>query len=127
MLGAIIGDIAASTYINDHSAFYDRLISDDAGLSEKGKLIFEAVNILNENHFAEPDRFKLFVPANATEDWKPLMLCIVDSWWYDNVNVCRNQFSFFVSEQFTDKGVKYSTDFLLKIIYLSFASGDHLA
>ena len=117
MLGAIIGDLAASTYINDHSAFYDRLISDDASLSEKGKLIFEAVEILNENRFAEPDRFHLFVPANSTEDWKLLMLCMANSWWYADVDICRNRSYFFVSEQIADKSVTYSNDFLSKIIY----------
>jgi len=117
MLGAIIGDLAASTYINDHSLFYERLFSDDASLSEKGMLILEAVSILNDNRFAEPDRFHKFVPANATDDWKLLILCVVNSWWYDDVVLCRNRSYFFVSEQIADKSVIYSTDFLSKIIY----------
>jgi len=117
MIGAIIGDLAASTYLQDPSVFYERLFSDDACLSEKGKLIFEGASILNENRFAKPDKFRSFVPANSTEDWKFLMLCVVNSWWYDDVNYCRNRSYFFVSEQIADKNVFYSTDFLSKIIY----------
>lgn len=36
MLGAIIGDLAAWTWENDHEAFYPRLVSDKAKLSEYG-------------------------------------------------------------------------------------------
>jgi len=115
MLGAIIGDLAASTYINDHSVFYDRLISDDACLSEKGKLIFEAVNILNDNRFAERDRFHSFIPTNDRENWKFLMLCIVNNWWHDNYEY--NSRSSVLYDIDTYKDVLSATFYLSKIIF----------
>lgn len=49
MLGGIIGDLAASTYLRDKDTFYSRLIDDESTLSEFGLTIFAANNILYGN------------------------------------------------------------------------------
>ena len=44
MLGGIIGDLAAWTWQNDKSVFYDKLMSEEAKLSEYGAMILVMVN-----------------------------------------------------------------------------------
>lgn len=49
MIGGIIGDLAASTYLRDKEVFYKQLFDDKATLSEYGLSIIAANNLLFEN------------------------------------------------------------------------------
>lgn len=53
MLGGIIGDFAASTYLRDKNVFYRQLFDEKAALSEYGLSIFAANDILFHNDKAE--------------------------------------------------------------------------
>ena len=47
MIGAIIGDLAAWTWENDHEKFYPYLISEEALLSEFGLSVLATADILD--------------------------------------------------------------------------------
>lgn len=49
MIGGIIGDLAASTYLRDKELFYKQLIDEKSTLSEYGLTVFAANKILYDN------------------------------------------------------------------------------
>lgn len=73
MIGGIIGDLAASTYLLDSDTFYRQLIGDRATLSEYGLAVYAAVNPSHHNS----DR------ACAGSPGQLLMLLAVAG-WYDS-------------------------------------------
>jgi len=118
MLGAIIGDLPASTYIADQTTFYERLISEDAELSDKGRLVLSAVELLNINRYAEGNEYHEFIPIDETDSWKVLMMCCVNGWWYDYPFECYVRSKFFLPEQQQDnKEFYYALTTLTKIIF----------
>lgn len=74
MLGAIIGDLAAWTWEHDKDAFYKRLISEEAKLSEYGAtVIFTASSVIRNCDIdpIDPWKFECFLPQTV-RDGAPL-------------------------------------------------------
>ena len=51
MFGAIIGDLAADTYLRNKDIFYNQLIDEEAHLSELSLSVLWAANFANENPY----------------------------------------------------------------------------
>ena len=67
MLGGIIGDLAAWTWQKDRTVFYDKLMSEDAELSEYGAMIFAmASSVYHNSELAPIDPYTVisFLPQN---------------------------------------------------------------
>lgn len=56
MLGGIIGDLAASTYLREPQVFYKQLFDERATLSEYGLSILATVSFLRTSHIAYTDK-----------------------------------------------------------------------
>ena len=62
MLGAIIGDLAASTYLRDKNEFYAHLIGKDAIVSELSVAVLWTITAVREwNHLNDDLRLKQFI------------------------------------------------------------------
>ena len=62
MLGAIIGDLAASTYLRDKDEFYAHLIGKDAIVSELSVAVLWTITAVREwNHLNDDLRLKQFI------------------------------------------------------------------
>lgn len=62
MLGAIIGDLAASTYLRDKNEFYSNLIGKDATVSELSVAVLWTIKAVCEwNHLNDDLRLKQFI------------------------------------------------------------------
>lgn len=55
MLGGIIGDLAASTYLREPQVFYKQLFDEEATLSEYGLSILATASLLRASHIASTD------------------------------------------------------------------------
>jgi hypothetical protein len=119
MLGAIYGDLAAATYIEDKELFYKRLIGDHASLSEYGETIMYLSRLYYDNLFIswtqlyqELDRYRIGRKLGGK-----LMQGIVYAWFaeteYDlNEHACYD-------ERYQDtKDEFYAMKHLMRIIYL---------
>lgn len=110
MIGGIIGDLAASTFLRDKELFYKQLIDEKSTLSEYGLTIFAANKILYENdkagqtishldakaifdnYFAEHSAFTGYAPhyhqneedgPNTVEQNALLLIRLLTAGWYD--------------------------------------------
>lgn len=146
MLGAIIGDLAASTYELDKEAFYRELISERATLSEYSLVVFAANETLDKDYKAEnvTDRIIALVRSNTghydsvtiskpfkdvflehndesdhyLEEGKvALMENIVASWWGDSADECRSVAWQLIDSGGVEKESGYSLMFLTKILF----------
>lgn len=61
MIGAIIGDLAAWTWENDHEKFYTSLISEKALLSEFGLSVLATADALDYNLFMNEAEYKEYI------------------------------------------------------------------
>lgn len=61
MIGAIIGDLAAWTWENDHEKFYTSLISEKALLSEFGLSVLATADALDFNLFMNEAEYKEYI------------------------------------------------------------------
>ena len=71
MLGGIIGDLAAWTWQNDKSVFYDKLMSEEAKLSEYGAMILAMVNSVfyySESTPIDPYKVASFLPQELRDE-----------------------------------------------------------
>ena len=61
MIGAIIGDLAAWTWENDHEKFYPSLISEKALLSEFGLSVLATADALDFNLFMNEAEYQEYI------------------------------------------------------------------
>jgi len=61
MIGAIIGDLAAWTWENDHEKFYPSLISEKALLSEYGLSVLATADALDYNLFMNETEYQEYI------------------------------------------------------------------
>lgn len=115
MTGAIVGDLAAWTWLNDHDAFYPRLISDKAKTSASSETIFTASNALLGNPEIEREKYEqLFRPKVGEERcYDTLMRAIVIGWLYEEHQLSDNVQKYSLHEEKEDW---YAAHFLAKLI-----------
>ena len=65
MLGAIIGDLAAWTWDNDHECFYPQLVSPQARLSEYGRTLLITANALLRDKNMPIDEYRKMFPFDG--------------------------------------------------------------
>lgn len=61
MLGAVIGDLAAWTWENDHECFYPQLVSREAGLSEYANTLLVTGNALMRDRQMPIEEYRRFL------------------------------------------------------------------
>ena len=80
MIGAIIGDLAAWTWENNHEKFYLSLISEKALLSEYGLSVLATADALD---------FNLFMNEAEYQEYIRLWFCVVN--YCCPIKLCRFQ------------------------------------
>lgn len=115
MTGAIIGDLAAWTWLNDHDAFYPRLVSEDAKTSVYSDTIITASDALLSNPEMEREEYeRLFRPKNTIErSIDTLMRAIVVGWLYEEDELSDSVQKYSLPEEKEDW---YAAHFLAKLI-----------
>lgn len=85
MIGAIIGDMAASTYERNTEHFFSLLIYDDIPLSSYGQLIVDTADVLVRNPSLERTDYERLISHNDNHHnpFNVLMRAIVVGWLYD--------------------------------------------
>lgn len=79
MIGAVIGDLAAWTWENDRTCFYERLVSPDARLSGCGLLPIVMWKKINEGGLIHKNRIYVTI-GKALMHARPAGIDIPDSW-----------------------------------------------
>ena len=85
MLGGIIGDLAASTYLRDPNCFYRQLIDDKATLSEYGLSVIATYAYLKSDIGLEKERGRIFIKKFFEKfDYHSVKLSeYANAWVYD--------------------------------------------
>ena len=85
MTGAILGDLAAWTWENEPDKFYPQLVSINAHLSVKGKIVLECFNALFDNKEIEREQYERIFGRENYKDKviNALIRSIVIGWIYD--------------------------------------------
>lgn len=143
MIGAIIGDLAAWTWENDHEKFYPFLISEKALLSEFGLSVLATADALDFNLFMNEAEYQEYIRpwfrvvhddivcySEGVKEWIEkqdynynyntmaigiAMVRVIPCAWYQEKNQDNCGLIF---EQNIEKEAWYSLQFLRKIIYL---------
>ena len=68
MIGAIIGDLAAWTWENDHERFYPSLISEKAVLSEYGLSVLATSDALDYNPHMSSSEYQEYIRQAAKSE-----------------------------------------------------------
>ncbi len=83
MIGAIIGDLAAWTWENDHEAFYPKLISEKAMLSDYSKMLLAGSSMLMTNLDMDYQEYKAYFENQPHSEWSmkyTVLRAIVIGW-----------------------------------------------
>lgn len=143
MIGAIIGDLAAWTWENDHEKFYPSLISEKALLSEFGLSVLATADALDFNLFMNEAEYQEYIRpwfrvvnddvvcySEGVKEWIEkqdynynyntmaigiAMVRVISCAWYQEKS--QNNCSL-IFEHDLEKEAWYSLQFLRKIIYL---------
>ncbi len=114
MLGAVIGDLAAWTWENDHEKFYPRLISDKAELSEYGNMLISVSSLLMRNPNIDREAYVQAVQRKGWNMKHTMLRAIVVGWIADGLkdvpDLCQ-KFSLHV-----DKEDWYASNFISLLI-----------
>ncbi len=117
MLGAIIGDLAAWTWENDHDQFYPQLISESAVLSDYGRTLLIAGNALLQNPQIPVEEYrKLFVFEGwGCERIKTVVRAIAVGWAFENEDDLQSAIHKYCL--YDEKEELYAAHFMAKIIH----------
>jgi len=87
MLGGIIGDLAASTYLRDPDCFYRQLIDDKATLSEYGLSVIATYAFLKSDIGKEAERGRIYIKRffEGLDSHAVNLSDYGDRWVYDKV------------------------------------------
>lgn len=117
MLGAIIGDLAAWTWENDHDKFYPQLISKDAVLSDSSRTLLLASKALLHNPKISIEEYrKLFTfDGWKSERIKIVIRAIAVGWIFEDKEDLQTAIQMYCLHE--DKEEWYAAHFMAKLIY----------
>ena len=117
MSGAIIGDLAAWTWKNDHECFYPQLVSPQARLSEYGRTLLITANALMREEEMPIDEYRKLFPFDVRdrEHINSVVRAIAIAWLYEDEEELRHAIKSYCL--WDNKEELYAASFMAEIIY----------
>lgn len=115
MIGAIIGDLAAWTWENDHDVFYPHLVSDKAVLSQYSKTILDAYDWIAGHIEATSTPFIKDNTDGDVAQISPLLYAIVVGWIFGTEEATMDAVHKYC--RFDEKEAFYACHFLALLIF----------
>lgn len=117
MLGAIIGDLAAWTWENDHKNFYPKLVSQEAELSDYAHTLLVTCDALMHDREMPIDEYRRLFYFDGWEEKriKSVIRAIAIAWLYEDEEEMRHAINTYCL--WDDKEEIYAASFMAEIIY----------
>ncbi len=117
MLGAVIGDLAAWTWKNDHECFYPQLVSRDAGLSNYAHVLLVTGNALMCDRQTPIEEYRRLFSFDGwdKERIKSVIRAIAIAWLYESEDELQRAVNVYCL--YEDKEEFYAASFMAKIIF----------
>ena len=119
MLGAIIGDLAAWTWENDHESFYPKLVSQEAKLSDYAHTLLVTCDALIHDRDVPISEYRRLFSFDGWEKEriKSVIRAIAVAWLYENEEEMRHAIKTYCYCLWNDKEEIYAASFMAEIIY----------
>lgn len=117
MLGAIIGDLAAWTWENDHMNFYPQLVSLEAELSDYAHTLLVTCDALMHDREIPIDKYRRLISlyGQGKERIESVVRAIAVAWLYEDEEEMRHAIKSYCL--WDDKEEIYAASFMAEIIY----------